>query len=210
MYLVTRMRTAEPGRLREAIEWCLDARDYVNANTALDVSMHASVFGLPSGTITAAGFVEGRGQWLAETDKILADSVYQEKLQRAAELLGPARDSFRQVLHLSGLSIGDPRPAITQNWSADIARFQFDAAMAWAIEVSDYVVGLTGVPIALLAEGYGNFGTLVWIAALDSAEKADQMNEAMLADAGWRKMVAQAADLFIDGQTKVWLNRTLP
>jgi hypothetical protein len=36
------------------------------------------------------------------------------------------------------------------------------------------------------------------------------MNEQMLADEGWRTMVANVADVFIDGRTKVWLNRTLP
>jgi len=209
MYLLTRVRTADPARIPEAIEWSMDARDYVNANSSLDVSLHASVFGLPNGSITYATFVEGRAQWLAESGKLLADPVYQEKVRLGADLLAPAQDSLRQVLHLNGINIGDPRPAITQNWSADIARFQFDAAMAWGIEVTDHVVGLTGVPLALLAEHYGNFGTLVWIAALDSPQQADTMNEAIFADADWRKMVADAADLFIDGKTRVWLNRTL-
>jgi hypothetical protein len=211
MYLITRVRTADPGKLADAIEWSIDTRNYVNDHSAFEVSVHLSVFGKPTGTVTFATIVESRAQWISESQKLLGDSAYMDRTKRGAEVfLGPAEDSMRQILHVNGISVEGPRPPVTQTWTAQIARFQFDAAMAWAVEVTDYVVDLTGVGIALAAENYGDFGTLAWIAGPDSAEQADAMNEAMLADAGWRKMVANAADLFIDGKTRVWLNRTLP
>lgn len=211
MYLLTRVRTANPARLGEAVDWAVGARDYVNENSGLDVSVLLSVFGRPSGTFTYAAIVEGRSQWIEESGKLLADPAYLERTRRGAELfLGPAEDTMRQIIHMNGMSPDDPRPAMAQTWTAQISRFQFDAGVAWGIEVADYVAGLTGTGIALLADSYGDFGTLAWVAALESAQKADAMNEAMMADAGWRKMVADAADLFIDGKTKVWLNRALP
>jgi hypothetical protein len=211
MYLLTRVRTANPGRLIEAIEWATATRDYVNANSGLETSAHLGVFGRPVGCLTWAAFVESRAQYIAEGQKLLADPAYQERTRRGADLfLGPPEDHLRQIMHMKGISLADPRPAVSQTWTAQIAHFQFDGALAWSIDVSDYVADLTKTGVVLLADNYGDFGRLAWIAGFDSAEKADAVNETMLADAGWRKMVANAADLFIDGATRVWLNRTLP
>jgi len=211
MYLLTRVRTADPGKLAETIDWAVDTRNYVNAHSVFDVSLHLSVFGKPTGTLTFAAIIEGRAQWVTETQKLMADSAYMERTKRGAELfLAPPEDSLRHIIHMNRMSADDPRPALSQTWTAQIARFQFDAAIAWSIEVTDYVADLTGVGIGLATESYGDFGGVAWIASLSSPEQADALNEAMVADAGWRKMVENAADLFIDGRTKVWLNRTLP
>jgi hypothetical protein len=211
MYLASRVRAADPGRIFEALQWSAETRDYVNAHSGLTVSAHTAVFGRPIGTMTWAAIVENRAQWLAETQAMLNDANYQQLVRRGAELFsGPPEDSLRQIMHMSGMTVDAPRPPLTQTWSAVIQRFQFDAAMAFGVEVSDYVNKLTGAGLVLLAENYGDFGTLVWIAGLESPEQADSMNEQMLADEGWRTMVANVADLFIDGRTKVWLNRTLP
>ena len=110
---------------------------------------------------------------------------------------------------MNGFAVGDPTPAFTQVWTADVAHMQFDGAIGWGIEVGDYVSGLTGVPIVVLADNYGNFGTLAWIAVLNSAEQADSMNETMLGDAAWRQHLLDGDKFFTQGQTKVWLSRTL-
>ncbi|MGD9753931.1 MAG: hypothetical protein AB7W59_23300, partial [Acidimicrobiia bacterium] len=88
-----------------------------------------------------------------------------------------------------------------------IDRFRFDDAMAWAIDISDHVHGLTGVPVVLAADAYGEFGTLTRVAGLDSAAQADALNEAMLGDAVWRQKLAAGDGLFIPTTVKVWLNR---
>lgn len=211
MYLLNRVRSADPGRIFEALQWSAETRDYVNAHSGLTVSAHTAVFGRPLGTMTWAAIVESRAQFLAESQALLEDTNYQQLARRGAELFaGPPEDSLRQIMHMSGITIDAPRPPLTQSWSAMIQRSQFDAAMGFAVEVSDYVNKLTGAGNVLVAECYGDFGNLVWIAGFESAEQADSVNEQMLADEGWRTMVANAADLFIDGRTKVWLNRTLP
>lgn len=211
MYLVTRTRAAEPTRFREAMKFATDIRDFVNANTDLEVSAHLSVFGRPVGTFMWATFVEGRGTFADASVKLLGDPRYLELLDAGGPLFQNLGDDvLRQVVHIKGASETDPRPAFSQGWAAQVRDMKFDQALAWAVDITDYVSELTGVGLALLADGYGDFGTITWLARLDSAKQADAVNEKMMNDAEWRKRVAEAAELFIDGRTRVWLNRTLP
>jgi hypothetical protein len=76
MYLVSRVRAADPGRIFEALQWSAETRDYVNAHSGLTVSAHTAVFGRPIGTMTWAAIVDNRAQWLAETQDLLKDANY--------------------------------------------------------------------------------------------------------------------------------------
>ena len=211
MYLVTRVRTADPAKFREALAWTIKARDYVNANSELEVSAHVSMFGRPVGTFQWATLVEGRGAWAAATSKLMNDSGYLDLAAEGGELfLGAANDTLRQIIHLNGMTESDPRPAFSQGWAAQIRELKFDAAIEWGVAITDHVAALTGARLVFLADNYGDFGTVTWIAGLDSAEQADAVNDMMFNDAEWKKRVAAAAaEYFIDGRTTVWLNRTL-
>jgi len=210
MYLVTRVRTANPARFREALAWALKTRDHVNANSDIEVSAHVSMFGRPVGTFQWATLVEGRGAWAAATSKLMNDSRYLDLMAEGGELfLGSAHDTLRQIIHLNGMAESDPRPAFSQGWAAQIREFKFDAAIEWGVAITDHVAALTGARLAFLVDNYGDFGTVTWIAGLDSAEQADAMNDMMINDAEWKKRLAAAAEFFIDGRTTVWLNRTL-
>ena len=211
MYLVTRVRTANPAKFRDALGWALKARDYVNANSDLEVSAHISMFGRPVGTFQWATLVSGRGAWAAATSELLNDPGYLDIVTEGGDLfLTSGNDTLRQIIHMNGMTENDPRPAFTQSWAAQIREFKFDAAIEWGVAITDHVAALTGARVAFLADNYGDFGTVTWIAGLDSADQADSMNDMMFNDAEWKKRVAVAgAELFIDGKTTVWMNRTL-
>lgn len=210
MYLFTRVRTARSSRIRDAMAFAREARDFVNEHTDLNVSLHATMLGRPVGTLTWAGLVEGRANVADAQVALMANPDYLAMVERGGELFESNGDDFlRQIIQMNGIGPDQEPPACSQGWSAQIANGQYDHATAWAIDIAEYVAGLTGVGIATLTDSYGQFGTITWVGALDSAQHADTVNEQLVADAEWVKRLNYAEDLFIPGSGRVWLNRRL-
>ena len=213
MYLVTRTRVAKPGKMADAVASIQSSKAIVQRVTGRDIALAVPVFGRPPGTVTMAMFVENRADWFDTLDLLRADPEAVALEQRTDCFETTGDDALRMVLHTAGFdpAAGAAAPlAYSQSWSAQIDHFRFDEAMAWAVDISDHVHGLTGVPLVLAADAYGAFGTLTWVAGLDSAAQADAMNEAMLGDAVWRQKLAAGDGLFIPTTVKVWLNRFIP
>ena len=207
MYLVSRTRTVKPGKLAEGMAIWKQSKAHVKRITGRDVAIALPVFGLPAGTPTAAMAVEGRADWLSVLDALRADGAVAAIEQEADIFEGPGDDVIRMIIDLNGY---DPTtfPAFGQVWTSQFDHWRFDEALAWATKVAAHVTTLTSVPVIVLADAYGEFGTIAWIAPLSSAAQADQLNEAMLADAPWRQLLLEADGLFVPSTTKVWLNRT--
>lgn len=208
-YLVARSRLAQPGRIAEATEFGLWARDHVHAASGLDVAFGVNVFGRPAGTFTWGAIVPGRAAWVALGLELLADAEYSERVQQAAELfIGPAEDAIRQILHTTpSFDMSRGRPNLVQSWTAQIARMRLDEGIAWSVKVADYVDQLTGHSLVFLGDAYGEFGSVAWLLGADNAAQIDTVNETMMSDPGWRRMVLEAGDLFIDGRTRSNLHR---
>lgn len=210
MYLFSRVRTARSSRIREAMAFARESRDFVNEHTDLDVSLHATMLGRPVGTLTWAALVVGRASVADTQATLMANPDYLAMAERGGELFESNGDDFlRQIVQMNGVEPDQPPPACSQGWSAQIANGQYDHAMAWAIDMGDYVAGLTGIGIVTMTDSYGHFGTITWVGTLESAQHADQVNEQLVADAEWVKRLNYAEDLFIPGSGRVWLNRRL-
>ena len=210
MYLFTRVRTARASRLGDALAYAREARDFVNEHTDAEVSLHATVFGRPVGTLTWASLVEGRAQFADGQAALMTNPDYVAMVERGGELFEDNGEDFlRQFIHMNGIGPDQEPPVCSQGWSAQIANGQYDHATAWAVDIADHVAGLTGIGVATLADSYGPFGTITWVGALDSAQHADAVNEQLLADAEWVKRLNYAEDLFLPGSGRVWLNRRL-
>lgn len=106
------------------------------------------------------------------------------------------------------LSSGEGQ-SYSQAWNAVIANGKLDRATEWAVEMAEYMAQITGIGIATLADSYGTFGGLTWIAAFDSAAQVDQVNEALTQEPEWIKRINDAEDLFLPGSGQVWLNRRI-
>lgn len=168
-----------------------------------------NLFGRPAGTFTWGGLVPDRDTYVSAGLQLAGDAEYSERVQRAAELfIGPAEDTIRQILYTTpGLDLATGRPNIVQSWTAQIARMRFDEGIAWSIKVSDYVEQLTGHSLIFLGDAYGEFGAVAWLLGGDNVAQLDAVNEKMMGDAGWRQMLVEAGDLFIDGRTRAHLQR---
>jgi hypothetical protein len=210
MYLFTRVRTARAARLGDAIAYAREVRDFINDRAEVNVSLHTNLFGRPVGTLTWAGLTEGRGQVADVQTGLMADRDFVAMVERSGEMFEDnGRDVLRHFVEMHGLGPDREPPACSQAWSGQVANGQYDHAMGWAIDMADYVTGVTGVEIATLTDSYGPFGTITWIAPLDSAQHADTLNEQLAADAEWVKRLNYSEDLFIPGSGHVWLNRRI-
>lgn len=174
-----------------------------------DISFGVNIFGRPAGTFTWGAIVPGRAAWVDLGLQLAADEEYTNRVQQAAEFfIGPADDVIRQILHATAsFDMATGRPNIVQSWTAQIARMQLDAGIAWSIKVSDYVDKLVGHSLILLGDAYGDFGSVAWLLGADTVAQIDTINETMMGDAGWRELLLEASDLFIDGRTRSNLHR---
>lgn len=210
MYLFTRVRTARSSRIRDAMAFAREARDFVTQHTDLDVSLHATLWGRPVGTLTWAALVEGRAQVADVNVALMANPDYLAMIERGGELFeSNGEDFLRQFIQMNGVGPDREPPACSQGWSAQIANGQYDHATAWAVDMADYVAGLTGIGMATLSDAYGQFGTITWVGAFDSAQHADTVNEQLAGDAEWVKRLNYAEDLFNPGSGRVWMNRRI-
>lgn len=208
MYLFSRVRTAKVSRIRDARAWAATMRDLAADRTGIDVTLHSSVFGRPAGTFTWAALVEGRAALATMMGKLVDDDEYLDHVERSGEMFhGNPEDSFRLILQLDGIDTDGPAPMVSQAWSAQIANGQLDHATDWGTDIATYVYEVTGAPIVTMADAYGDFGRMTWIAAMDSPEHADRVNELLAQDPEYVKRVNYAEDLFIPGSGRMWLNQ---
>ena len=120
MYLFTRVRTAKASRFRDALAWATEARDFVTANTDLDLSLYGTMFGRPVGTLTWGAMVEGRATTAATTAQMMSNPDYLDLSERSGDLfVDNGHDYLRQIIQMDGM---DPEnvdpPPFTQGWSA--------------------------------------------------------------------------------------------
>ena len=71
--------------------------------------------------------------------------------------------------------------------------------MAWGVEIADRYTAVTGTGSAFLADDYGPFGQLTWIAVHADAAAADRADEAVAGDADYLAAIDAGGGLFQPG-----------
>ena len=99
MYVFSRLLTLK-GSPRQSMAWATEMTAYVNAHSDLNVSLWATQFGNPVGTVAWTAQVDSHAALAAATAGLVADDGYYNLLEKAADLVNaPAQDAFRLVLH---------------------------------------------------------------------------------------------------------------
>jgi hypothetical protein len=171
---------------------------YVNAHSDLNVSLWATQFGNPVGTVAWTAQVDSHAALAAATAGLIGDDGYHDLLEKAADLVNaPAQDAFRLVVHgeLGSPPIGSVAGLIT----AVVAGGKQADAMAWGVETSKHVTAVTGSPVAFCSDVYGTFGQVTWIAIYPDLPMLDKAQEVLGSDADYAKRLAKAGDLFEPG-----------
>lgn len=182
-----------------AVDWATETRAAASEKMGIEISLWAAGFGAPIGAMAFTARVEGIADLAAKAAPLADDAAYQDLLARGADLMvGPPSDSLATPLHGD---LGDP-PAVgsfAAVTSAAVANGKYAEAIGWGVEVAQHVTTVTGTPVGLMMQEYGQFGVLTWIGVSADAAGVDASMEAMNGDAAYIAKLSEAGDMFVPG-----------
>ncbi len=199
MYQFARLLTLR-GDERETAAWATEMTALVNDRMDLDVSLWASVFGFPVGTVGWSAIVEGRAHLAQETASLATDAEYHDLAAKAAEWIqAPAEDILRSIVHGGPGDEPPPVGAVASVTEAVAAGGKMSEAIGWATDMATYGTDLIGAQVNFLVNAYGDFGGMAFITIFPDMAAADAATEKIRADAGYIQRVESTAGLFLDG-----------
>ncbi|MGK0275602.1 MAG: hypothetical protein ACI9N0_001988 [Ilumatobacter sp.] len=207
MYLFNRSLVAARGRAADAVSFALESSSHISAVTGLEFSVFSSVFGRPIGTLSWTAMVDSLKDFQEATDKLNADAKYQQITAGAAELFdGGGHDVLGQLVSATA----DPAPhgwySVTE---ATIDAAHGAAAMEFGVAMQAYIETTYEVSTAFFSETFNQMGSVAWTIGFDSPKKFDAMSSAIMTDAKYSKMVADAAGFFVLGSGTRSLTRRI-
>lgn len=154
------------------------------------------------GTVIWSAIVEGRAQLMESQAQLMATPGYHELAARAGEWASPfgAHDTLRNLVHATQEPGGPPEVGSVSNVvTATPNNGKLAEAMAWGVEVADLYTSITGAGVGFLADAYGTFGQMTWLAGFDNAAAADEAEDKLNASAEYMGAINSAGDLFVAG-----------
>ena len=198
MYLFTRRVVVNPAHIRAGMAHALDLLNYVNEKTELQVSLYQVLQGAPLGTLTFAYRTESFAASVEANDALIRSDEYLAKIESgAAYFVGNAEDGLGTFIHSVG-EVSAP-PAAAAVVSARLEIDQTRKAIAWAVELSDYLTNATGVPSAVLTSNYGEYGSVSWLSYGESLKQLEEANTKTSADPGFLQRLEESAGFFVRG-----------
>lgn len=196
MYLFSRSSMATLGKESEAMQAAVEVAALVTKITGREVSVYTGRFGVPLGTIMWGARAESFADHQAVTDKLLVDPSYLEMLTSMNGLfMTPAEDRFSRII------VG-PDAAPTAKYfgvtRGAMAAGKYGEAMAFGVEIANYMGAALGTQSSFVKPGYGGFADVAWILAFDSADDIDRFDDFQMSDAGYLERVGSAGDLFVE------------
>lgn len=197
MMLFSRLITLT-GSPRRSLPWALEVTAYVNAHSDLQVSLWSANFGYPLGTLAWSAGVESQAALAAGTANLLADNGYFDLLEKGQDFITqPGQDLLRELVH--GQPAGEP-PAVgsVATITTAVANAARGAeAMAWGVDIAQYLTTSVGAPVSMFSNVYGTLGEITWIAVQPDLAAADTLRAKIGADAGYMGRLAGVGDLFV-------------
>lgn len=208
MYLFSRNRTAHPDKMLEATAYAIEITEKVNSISGLGLRVWSAVYGAPLGTIAWTATVASQAEMGAASEKVLADSSYQDALQGGQGLFeGPVEDQLVDMIALAGDGgHGGDYATLVQ---AQTASGRAVEAMTFGVEILNHVSGLTGRDGVFGRSVYGPWGGIGWITMAASLDEVDAATAAIAADTTYITKVDAAGPLFIPGGSSTRLTRRI-
>jgi hypothetical protein len=195
MYLFSRTTIAALGRQFEAVPAALDVGAMVTRITGRDVNVFTVRFGAPMGTIMWSVRVDSLAELQQNTEKLMADAGYLEKLESMDGLfMAPAEDRFGRI-------VSGPGEATSRYYGVTRAAMmngKFADAIAFGVEAAEYIGSSMKCPSAFVKAAYGGFGDVTWITGFDSMDQVDAFDDWQMSDSGYHSIVERAGGLFVE------------
>ena len=124
---------------------------------------------------------------------------YHAKLASGREFSGgPPIDEISTPIYGE---LGDPPPvgSVAVVTRATIANGAYAEAIAWGVEMAQYVEGVSGLRSTFLVDDFGPFGQVRWIGIAPDAATADAAGQKVNADPGYIDKLSAAGKLFAQG-----------
>ena len=208
MYLFTRQVVVNPAHARAGMAHALEMLKYVNQKTELGVSLFQVLQGAPLGTLTYAYRTESYAASVEATDALTRSDEYLKKVESgAAFFVGNPQDRLATFIHSAG-NVSEP-PAAAAIVSARLEVNKIGAAIAWAVELSDYLNKATAVPSAVLTSNVGPYGTISWLNYGKSLAQLEKANQKTSADPGFLQRLGASGGFFVPGSGVGTLSRKI-
>lgn len=198
MQLFSRV-VALTGPFAEVNAWATDMRQYVSDKAGREIGLWSVLFGAPLGTMVYSARVEGLADLQSIGAALLAEADYHAKLASGREFsVGPPVDQISTPVYGE---LGDPPPvgSVAVVTTATIANGAYAEAIAWSVEIAQYVEGVTGFRSTFLVDDFGPFGQVRWIGVAPDVAAADAAGQKLNADAGYLDKLSAAGKLFAQG-----------
>jgi hypothetical protein len=187
------------GPFAEVSAWAADMRQYVSDKSGREIALWSVMFGAPLGTMVYTARVEGLADLESIGAALVADADYHAKLASGREFSGgPPIDEISTPIYGE---LGDPPPvgSVAVVTRATIANGAYAEAIAWGVEMAQYVEGVSGLRSTFLVDDFGPFGQVRWIGIAPDAATADAAGQKVNADPGYIDKLSAAGKLFAQG-----------
>lgn len=204
MFLFSRQAVLS-GPPAETMAWASEIRAYASDKLGTEIALWSAGFGAPVGSVGWAMRVAGLAEVAANGQTLLSDGGYLELIAKGADYFeAPAEDSLMQPVHGELGEASPPVGSVAAITTASMSG-KITEAIGWSVEVAQMVEGITGAPVMVGTNSYGNFMQVVWIGVQRDAAAADAANEKVTSSAEYMSKVDEAHGLFLPGSA----NRTL-
>ena len=187
------------GSPRRSMAWAVEIAAYANAHSPLDVSLWASNFGEPLGTVTWTAIVESQTQLAEGAAALNADSGYLDLIEKAEDMVTtPGNDLLGDIIYGAP---GEPAGvgAVAQVTTATAIVDKMGPAIGFAVEIAQHIESVIGSPIIVLTSMFGPMGGIAWIGVQPDMAGADASRAKLLADSTYLDRLTKTKDLFIPG-----------
>jgi hypothetical protein len=208
MYLFTRQVLVNPSHVRAGMSQAQEMARYVREKTDLELSLFQVLQGAPLGTLTFAFRTDSYAASLGVTDALIQSDEYMQKVESGAQyFVGNPQDDLAKYLHVSGELVGPPAAASLVTVAVNLSEAR--NAVAWAIELADFMAKLTNVPTAVLSANFQQYGTIAWLAYGSSLAQLEEAAEKTNSDAGFAERLSKSGGLFLPGSGRSALSRRI-
>jgi hypothetical protein len=181
-----------------AMGFAVDIAETVEEATGVSVSVWTGLFGVPMGTVSWSSQVESFSTLATLGQKLGESAAYNDKVAAATKaglfVVGSLQNRLLNVVHQAGT----PGPfQFVSSLTATADAGKVAEAMAFGVEVSDFVSGLTGSAVSFAANTFADVGSLSWIAGYADAAAVDAAQAAIAGSAEYMERTKAAGELFV-------------
>ena len=187
------------GSPSKVMPWAMEITARVNALSGVPVSLWMVDFGHPIGTLVWSAADQNQSAGQAALAPLATDAGYMALLDAAQDLAEvPGSDRVMEVIHWTPT---DPPPvgATLVTTTAVAAVDQLGAALAWSVAIAQHGESLTGRPVTVAMDRFGQMGTINWLSWTTTLAEMEAAGQKLNGDAGYIARMAETKNLFIPG-----------